>query len=74
MILTEIKIENFRTFDDETIVFDDYTCFVGPNGSGKSAVLTALNVFFRNNASTATDVQNLSEEDFPEPFGPTKHV
>lgn len=64
MKLTEVRIENFRSFKDETIRFDDYTCLVGANGAGKSAILTALNVFFRNNASTATDLQVLSEEDF----------
>jgi predicted ATP-dependent endonuclease of OLD family len=64
MKLTELKIENFRSFKEETIYFDDYTCLVGPNGSGKSAVLMALNVFFRNNDSTVTDVLNLTKEDF----------
>jgi len=52
MKLSKLRIENFRSFKDETIYFDDYTCLVGANGTGKSAVLTALNVFFRNNAST----------------------
>jgi len=64
MKLTEIKIENFRSFKNETICFDDYTCFVGPNGSGKSVILMALNIFFQENASTITDVRTLSEEDF----------
>jgi putative ATP-dependent endonuclease of OLD family len=64
MKLTEIRIQNFRSFKDETIYFDDYTCLVGPNGSGKSAVLMALNVFFRENASTVTDVVTLTNEDF----------
>jgi energy-coupling factor transporter ATP-binding protein EcfA2 len=64
MKLKEIKIQNFRSFKDETITFDDYTCLVGPNGSGKSGVLMALNVFFRNNDSTVTDVLNLTKEDF----------
>jgi predicted ATP-dependent endonuclease of OLD family len=64
MRLSKIRIENFRSFYDETIVLDDYTCLVGPNGSGKSTVLTALNVFFRNNESTTTNVYELSEEDF----------
>jgi len=64
MKLSKLRIENFRSFKDETIYFDDYTCLVGANGTGKSAVLTALNVFFRNNASTATNVLTLSEEDF----------
>ncbi len=64
MKLRELRIQNFRSFDDETIRFDDYTCFVGPNGGGKSNVLTALNVFFRNTSSSATDVINLTKEDF----------
>lgn len=64
MKLTELRIENFRAFKNETIRFDDYNCLVGPNGSGKSVVLMALNVFFRENASTVTDVLALSEEDF----------
>jgi len=64
MKLTEIRIQNFRSFKDETIPLDDYTCLVGPNGSGKSAVLMALNVFFRNNDSTVTDVLNLTKKDF----------
>ncbi len=64
MKLTELKIENFRSFKDETIRFDDYTCFVGPNGSGKSGVLMALNIFFRESKSTQTDMLTLSEEDF----------
>ena len=64
MRLTEIRIQNFRSFRDETIRLDDYTCLVGPNGSGKSAVLMALNVFFRNNDSTVTDVLNLTREEF----------
>jgi predicted ATPase len=62
--LKQVRIENFRSFKDETIALDDYTCLVGPNGAGKSAVLTALNVFFRNMASSATNVNTLGEEDF----------
>lgn len=64
MILESIRIENFRSFEDETIAFDRYTCLVGPNGAGKSTVLTALNVFFRNSNSSATNVLTLCEEDF----------
>ena len=64
MKLRKLRIENFRSFKDETICFDDYTCLVGPNGAGKSAVLMALNVFFRNTTSSATNVNTLSEEDF----------
>jgi len=64
MRLTQIRIQNFRAFRDETIRLDDYTCMVGPNGSGKSTVLTALNIFFRNTANSVTDLVNLTQEDF----------
>lgn len=59
-----IRIENFRCFQDENISFNRYTCFVGPNGAGKSSVLAALNVFFREQSSTPTDITKLTDEDY----------
>ena len=47
MKINTVRIENFRSFNDETITLDDYTCFVGCNGAGKSTLQNALNVFFR---------------------------
>ena len=64
MKIESVRIENFRSFDDETIPFNDYTCLVGPNGAGKSTVLTALNVFFRESENVQTDLNQLDEEDF----------
>lgn len=64
MRLVQLRISNFRCFDDTTVVFDDYTCFVGPNGAGKSTILAALNVLFRETANAATDTQTLIQEDF----------
>lgn len=64
MRLAEIKIKHFRSFEDETIAVDDYTCFVGPNGTGKSTVLQALNVFFRNTSAASVNLLTLSDEDF----------
>src|SRR6266568_6271629 len=64
MRIESVKIENFRTFRGETILFDAYTCLVGPNGGGKSTVLCALNIFFRETENSSTDVTNLSVEDF----------
>lgn len=34
--LTSIKIENFKSFTNEVINFDNVTCFVGANESGKN--------------------------------------
>jgi len=39
MKLESVRIQNFRSFKDETINFDNYNCFVGPNGAGKSTVM-----------------------------------
>jgi len=64
MKIESIRIENFRSFKDETIYFDDYICFVGANGCGKSTVLNALNIFFRQNKDCMTDLCKLSIEDF----------
>jgi predicted ATP-dependent endonuclease of OLD family len=64
MKIKTIRIENFRSFQDETINFNRYSCFVGPNGAGKSTVLSALNVFFKEQAASATDINKLIDEDY----------
>ncbi len=64
MKIESVRIENFRSFKDETINLDDYNCFVGANGAGKSTVLYALNVFFRQSKDSQTDLTKLLEEDF----------
>ncbi len=64
MKIESIRIENFRCFKDETIQFNNYTCFVGSNGAGKSTVLAALNVFFRQYKDSSTDLCKLSLDDF----------
>ena len=64
MKIEVLRIKNFRAFKDETIDFDDYTSFVGPNGVGKSTVFHALNLFFRQNKDTQTDLLKLSSSDF----------
>lgn len=64
MKIEAVRIQNFRSFRDETFFFDDYTSLVGANGCGKSTVLSALNVFFRDSENSTTDVVNLSSEDF----------
>jgi putative ATP-dependent endonuclease of the OLD family len=63
MRIKALRIQNFRSFEDETIDFGPYSCFVGPNGAGKSTVLVALNTFFRE-TTNPTDVTLLREEDF----------
>lgn len=63
MRISKLRIQNFRSFDDEEIHFDEYNCFVGPNGAGKSTVLTALNILFRYDEGPGS-VTTLAREDF----------
>ena len=64
MRIKSVRIKNFRSFEDETIEFDRYTCLVGANGAGKSTILCALNVFFRETQNATTDLISLHAEDF----------
>ena len=64
MKIKTIRLENFRSFEDDTIILNRYSCFVGPNGAGKSTVLAALNVFFQDRAASATDISKLTDEDY----------
>lgn len=62
--ITKLRMQNFRSFKDCAVDLDTYTSLVGPNGAGKSTVLAALNVFFRETESAATDVSDLDAQDF----------
>jgi len=64
MRIESVRIRNFRSFADATLEWGDYTCLVGPNGSGKSSILSALNIFFRESASSLADPASLVQEDF----------
>lgn len=64
MKISLIRLQNFRSFKDETINLAGYSCFVGPNGAGKSTVLDALNIFFRDSFHSGKDNTTLKEEDF----------
>jgi energy-coupling factor transporter ATP-binding protein EcfA2 len=64
MHIKSIRIKNLRAYYDETVDLDNYTCLVGANGAGKSTVLCALNIFFRETESAATNLSNLEREDF----------
>lgn len=64
MKIKSIRLEHFRSYRDETINLNNYTCIVGTNGAGKSTILTALNIFFRDQSGASTNITYLDEEDF----------
>lgn len=64
MRIESVRIENFRSFKDAIVPFNNYACLVGSNGVGKSNVLTALNLFFREFSNAQTDLNQLDQEDF----------
>ena len=48
MKLINMRLENFRCFNDLEVTFDPkLTVFVGVNGAGKTAVLDAVAVFLK---------------------------
>jgi len=47
MKLKNVRIRNFRTIQDETVLeLDNYLTIVGPNNSGKTNILKAIQTFF----------------------------
>lgn len=48
MKLKQVRIENFRCYQDITVCFDNLTTIIGKNDIGKSSILEALEIFFNN--------------------------
>lgn len=47
MILKKVKLENFKCYQDATILFKDLTIIVGENNAGKSCLIEALRIISR---------------------------
>lgn len=57
--LTEIELENYKSFTSESICFDDITCVVGANESGKSNLLDAIWHLAPENQKTPFNIDEL---------------
>ena len=57
MLISSVRIQNFRSIRSETFNCQDLTVLVGPNGSGKSTVLRAIDLFY-------SETETISEDDF----------
>ena len=60
MKLKSLKLKNFRTYCNETIIdFNDLTALIGKNDIGKSTILESLEIFF-NNSTVCCEKDDLS--------------
>jgi energy-coupling factor transporter ATP-binding protein EcfA2 len=72
MFVTELRLRNFKRFEDATFRLDRFNVVVGPNNSGKSTLLQALallqfcvrNTLRRKNSSYELKNVSLGQEDF----------
>jgi len=55
VIISQIRVQNFRCIRDETLPCERLTALVGPNGSGKSSFLRALEIFYTPSAKYSED-------------------
>lgn len=61
MILTKIKIHQFKGISDEKeITIDDFNLIVGQNDAGKSTILKSLDCFLNSNNPSPEDLNNKS--------------
>lgn len=63
MRLKRLKLENFRSYSEETVIdfSSELTAFLGRNDAGKSSILEALEIFF-NNETVKIDAGDLSKK------------
>ena len=56
MQLKQLKVTNFRCYQDETVIdLDDLVVLVGKNDAGKSSLFEALDIFFEGKAAPDQD-------------------
>lgn len=56
LMLTDVRVQDFRGLSDLHIVLEPLTLLVGENNSGKSSLLAALGVFFGSTRPTEDDL------------------
>jgi len=68
MRLRDLRIETFKSFEDETIPLEPISFLVGPNGSGKTSVLQAIEFFgalTRGTLKEELDAREFEYRDLP---------
>jgi predicted ATPase len=75
MRLRELRIENFKSFEDEAVPLGPATFLVGPNGAGKTSVLQAVEFFgalTRGTLAEEFDLRGFDYTDLPRLRGENK--
>jgi predicted ATP-dependent endonuclease of OLD family len=67
MQLQEVRIQNFRNFDDFTVRLEDFSVIIGANNLGKTNFLEALGYVF---APTSARNVRVTKQDFHNPAHP----
>ena len=62
-IINKIKIEDFRSFDNETVDFNEVTCIIGPNEGGKTNLLDAVNMLMSGDENDVNDKRVMRTSD-----------
>ena len=62
-IIHKIKLEDFRTFSNETVDFNDVTCVIGPNEGGKTNLLDAINMLLLGKKTDEKDKRVMRPSD-----------
>ena len=55
MIISSVRVQNYRSIYDQQLQCDELTALVGPNGAGKSAFLQAMELFYAPSPSVSED-------------------
>jgi len=64
MHLRELRIETFKSYEDETVPLEPVSFLVGPNGSGKTGVLQAIEFFGALTRGTLREELELREFEY----------
>jgi len=62
-IIYKIKIEDFRSFNNEVIDFNDVSCIIGPNEGGKTNLLDAINMLLVGDEKDINDKRIMRASD-----------
>jgi putative ATP-dependent endonuclease of the OLD family len=55
MLLSSLRVKNYRSLQEMVVPCSHLTAFVGANGMGKSTILRAVNLFYVGNPQLSSE-------------------